>query len=268
MSKIRQVERILRRNLSKEAAVAHYSLLHRFCMCFGFLAGVRLFVQFKLRKVDRLRIPGIRFPVSLRPGTSDIAAFNHIFLDNNYWMDFPEYPGTIIDGGANVGLFSVKVKNKYPHVRIVCIEPDPDNFSQLKKNLSLYGNVFFEHSALWGRNGMGAVHNKFNMGQWGMVVYEDQMSGTIPLITMSAIFGKYRINGWIVVKLDIETSEKQVFSSNVADWLPRVNILMIELHDWLEPGCCQVFFHSLDRTMKEYCCLIKGDTTVIINAER
>jgi hypothetical protein len=65
--------------------------------------------------------------------------------------------------------------------------------------------------------------------------------------------------------LDIETSEKMLFLDNYEDWLPRVNVLIIELHDWLEDGCARPFFEAVNKTFPKYKYLIQGDNTIIIN---
>lgn len=39
----------------------------------------------------------------------------------------------------------------------------------------------------------------------------------------------------IIVKIDIEGAEREVFSKNTS-WLEAVDLLMIEIHDWLYPG--------------------------------
>lgn len=259
--------RVIKRNISQEAVRAHLILLSRFYIRFGMLQGVILFLKFKLRRVDRIQIPGFRFPFSLRPETSDIQAFNHIFLDCNYYFRYAENPKLIIDGGANIGLFSIKMKNEYPEATIICIEPDWENFQRLTANLSAYDNIFFENCALWGTNTTGTIHNKFNLGDWGMVVEEDKADGCIPLITISSLLQKYALDQVDILKLDIETSEKQVFSVPANDWLPKVRVLIIELHDWLETGCASVFFKTLNRTLTDYTCLVKGEYTVIINTK-
>ena len=38
-----------------------------------------------------------------------------------------------------------------------------------------------------------------------------------------------------LVKMDIEGGEREVFNAEV-DWVQRVPLIMIELHDWLLPG--------------------------------
>jgi FkbM family methyltransferase len=65
--------------------------------------------------------------------------YNEIFLDHSY--DVAELAKTpfIVDVGANIGLFSLYMKQKYPQSKILAFEPVPENFEALSKNLKLHG---------------------------------------------------------------------------------------------------------------------------------
>ncbi len=68
-----------------------------------------------------------------------------------YDIEFPFIPQTIIDGGGNIGLFSVLMANRYPKARIFAIEPDPGNFSQLQKNTANYPTVTPINAGIWNK---------------------------------------------------------------------------------------------------------------------
>jgi hypothetical protein len=68
-----------------------------------------------------------------------------------------------------------------------------------------------------------------------------------------------------VLKIDIETSEKTVFLNNYEEWLPKVRLIIIELHDWLEPGCSTIFFEAINKMFGNYSTLVKGENTIIEN---
>ncbi len=40
-----------------------------------------------------------------------------------------------------------------------------------------------------------------------------------------------------ILKLDIEGAEKELLQSGSDKWMHRVAMIIIELHDWLKPGC-------------------------------
>src|SRR6187551_3632623 len=65
--------------------------------------------------------------------------YKEIFVDQCY--DFPvldENP-TIIDVGANTGLFGIRMKQLYPNSQVYCFEPFPRNNGQLQDNIRLSG---------------------------------------------------------------------------------------------------------------------------------
>ncbi|KAB8228165.1 S-adenosyl-L-methionine-dependent methyltransferase [Aspergillus alliaceus] len=64
--------------------------------------------------------------------------YQEIFEHHGY--DGPVLPDApfIVDAGANIGLFSLYMKEKHPLARILAFEPAPESFETLKKNLALH----------------------------------------------------------------------------------------------------------------------------------
>jgi len=63
---------------------------------------------------------------------------------------------TIVDAGANVGLFSVtlgRFQKLFPELKVIAFEADPDTFSRLSENLSL-PNQTAHHVAVSDESGM------------------------------------------------------------------------------------------------------------------
>lgn len=60
-----------------------------------------------------------------------------LFIEDGYFLHhlIGSYLHTIIDIGANVGLFSLYARALFPKVRIVAIEPHPDNFKRLNETV-------------------------------------------------------------------------------------------------------------------------------------
>ncbi len=52
----------------------------------------------------------------------------------------------IIDAGANIGGSAVFFNKVIPKSKLVCIEPDPGNFSILKRNLEGTNSILLEHA--------------------------------------------------------------------------------------------------------------------------
>ncbi|UPQ78464.1 FkbM family methyltransferase [Flavobacterium azooxidireducens] len=232
---------------------------------FGIIKGIEIYLKLKLGIVSSLKVPGIKYPIKLRPGTSDIRTFYQVFVKKEYDIDFNLIPKVIIDGGSNVGLFAVLMKNRYPEAKIICIEPDPENFELLKTNISCYNDIFCENSGLWNKDTKLKVYDKYNSGKWGLVVEEDIEKGSISAISMDTLFEKYSLNEVDVVKIDIETSERQLFSTNFEKWLPKNKIVLIELHDWIDEGCSEPFFKAINKSFSSYHYSTNGENVIIRN---
>ena len=240
--------------------------LYRFIRIFNLKNGLRIFLNFKLNKLNSISVPGIKAPISLRSGTSDIPTFNQVFVAQEYNVKhIKQAPKVIIDAGANIGLFTVFIKNRFPDAKIICIEPHPDNFETLKKNVSYYDNIFCENCGLWNKEVMLKVYDKYNIGNWAMVVEESHEEGNIKATTIKRLMDTYSIDRIDLLKLDIETSERELFLSNYEVWLPKTKMIIIELHDWLRDDCSKPFFEAINKTFKKYKYLVSGENTIIIN---
>jgi FkbM family methyltransferase len=158
------------------------------------------------------------------------------------------------------------MKNKYPDAKIICIEPDPENFEMLQKNVAPYSDVYCENCGIWSKNTKLKVYDKFNLGKWGMVVEEDNENGNIPAMSINGILEKYNISQVDMLKLDIEGSEKEVFLNGFEAWLPRVKTVVIELHDRMKAGCAKSFFEAVNATFPGYTFSLSGENIVIENS--
>ncbi|KAJ4247526.1 hypothetical protein NW762_013206 [Fusarium torreyae] len=73
--------------------------------------------------------------------TAEIEArfiYKEIFTDHCYDIaDFPENP-FFVDAGANIGMFSMYMKRKFPHTKILAFEPAPSNYGILQQNLAYH----------------------------------------------------------------------------------------------------------------------------------
>ena len=237
----------------------------KFYIRFPLLSAIHLSFKFLVGNFSKVQLPYFKAPFYLRKNSSDFRTFIQIFLDNQYKINFDKKAKVVIDGGTNIGLFSIKIKNEIPNVKIICIEPDAENFLLAKQNLASYSNIYFENAGLWNEDTKLKVYDKHNCGKWGMVVEEDKINGTVDAISINSLLAKYDIDFIDVLKLDIESSEKQLFSKNYQDWLPKVKLIIIEFHDGFEKGCSKTFFEAINSTFKDYSLSIRGENIVIKN---
>lgn len=87
----------------------------------------------------RLRSGGAT--ILVRHGTPDVAALGEVFYERQYeppeevatFLQGLGHPLTILDLGANVGLFGAFAATRFPDAQIVAIEPDPSNIELLRR---------------------------------------------------------------------------------------------------------------------------------------
>jgi len=185
-----------------------------------------------------------KFPFFLRYQSTDLETYQQIFLDHEYDFHAGQEPKIILDAGANIGLASIFLANKYPSAKIISLEPELENFRMLKINTEKYENIFPICGALWNKN------TKINLldpgfGSWGFITKEiddrSQIKHTTQAYTVDSIMDIYELEKIDILKIDIEGSEKEVFDG-CQSWIDKVETIIVELHEHLKPGCNRSFY--------------------------
>ena len=222
-----------------------FNLLPRYVKNMGLITGMLIFFKVEILNLERFRMHGYASVFHLRRGTTDRKVFREIFLYRIYKLHLQIAPTTIVDAGANIGLSSVFLAREYPSASIYAIEPEESNFACLMKNVASYSNIVAVRAAVWPREGKLKIKNLAE-NHWAFEVIEtsdadEAFSG----ITIQALMNKFQINKIDLIKIDIEGSEREIFSDNYQFWLCRTQYLMIELHDWLNAGSSSAFFRAI-----------------------
>jgi len=183
-----------------------------------------------------LTTKGIKHPLFVRLRTSDVEVYEDIILKKEY--DYPTSfsPRTIVDVGANCGMTSVFYANRYPDATVVAVEPETSNYSALVRNTRAYANVVPVHAALWNEDGQVEVFSSLprtqEWGKWGFRVRKGNGCRALTLPTLMREVGIETVD---ILKIDVEGAEREIFST--CDWMDRVQLMAIELHDRIQPGC-------------------------------
>jgi len=119
-------------------------------------------------------------------------------------------PGDIvIDAGAHIGIFAIYASKIIRDGRIVCFEPDPQNFKKLMKNIELNSceNITVLKKGLWGKNTV----MEFNSGLEGssslLLRKGEGKVITIPVVKAEDEIVKMGLDKVNFVKMDIEGAE-------------------------------------------------------------
>ncbi len=210
--------------------------------------------------VRSLSIRGLPKPVFVRLGTSDVHVLQQVFTHreyedpsrthssaiNEFYCQSLEQGKTpiIVDCGANIGLASIWYANIYPHAKIFSVEPEPKNFEILRMNASHYPNVIPVQAGVSDQKRHLHLTNVGN-APWAWETVEDE-AGEVETVTISDLLACEPDGVPLIVKIDIEGFEINLFQSNIS-WVDQTPVIVFESHDWLFPwrGTAHAIFSAL-----------------------
>lgn len=197
-----------------------------------------------------VQAPGVRAPVMLRAGGTDMEVFKKIFLDHEYRLPFQASPLAIMDLGANTGLASLYFRAQFPEAQIVAVEPEEGNFAMMQRHLGGLPGVVMVRAAVWSHDGEIFLADP-GIGSWGLRVDDSPQSGAerrsgcrVPAVSMPTLLRHFPGGRVDLLKVDVEGAEKEIFESSAA-WIQSIDAIVIELHDRYKPGCNRAFFTAI-----------------------
>jgi FkbM family methyltransferase len=199
---------------------------------------------------EALKSPGSVLPIYHRPDSKgDLGVIKQIFIDNQYdfsWISqgkrltklFDETITSgrtplIVDAGANIGASCQWFLRKFPKSRVLAVEPDLENCQLLRYNCAGSPVDLF----------CGAVADRKRTlrfqdpgeSDWGFRVADDGGREVLCIGPDEILSYADRLDySPIIFKIDIEGGEDLLFSGG-CEWLARIPVIIIELHDWLFP---------------------------------
>ena len=77
-------------------------------------------------KTDRLRVAGRRVQLSVPPAEQAVQLheFHRIVIEDCYRLSKIGRARTVLDIGANIGLFAIAARHRFPRATIHCYEPN------------------------------------------------------------------------------------------------------------------------------------------------
>lgn len=169
----------------------------------------------------------------VRPSRGDLFILYEVLAREAYCIPVrrldPDQVRVIVDCGANIGITALYLASKYKRARIVCIEPDPDNFAILKRNVASHGRIEPFWAAVVSKS--GSVHLTQDRPAYGNLILSNpdtRATIEVPGVTIDDICLQKNISRIDLLKIDIEGAEKEVFEN--PDFLRKVGLVAIELH--------------------------------------
>jgi FkbM family methyltransferase len=256
---------------------------------------IELYGRDKPSRLIKIKPKNEAHPIYLRSTRSDRSIFWQCIVRQQYDItEFQQYRSLqqryktflekgkipyIIDCGANVGLSVRELSKMFPLANIIAIEPDPDNIRLLRLNTegrAIKINII--EGAVWSKECQLQITNR-NDGAASYQVNEfpdkelqitglgasantksdsENQESLIKAVTVNSILQGYQIDELLVIKLDVEGAQKEIFSAETS-WMEKVSLTIIELDDWLLPwqGTSRPFISAIAKIPSDY--LLKGE---------
>ena len=172
-----------------------------------------------------------------------LHTFKEIFMDECYMYGLtnriPECP-VFIDIGANAGYFSLYAASRFANARIFAYEPIPANFEQLMRNINLNKNskIIAFQKAVAGSSGetIMTFDEIEGFSTTAHIVTDSNPARTdnlikVDCVTIKDIFDKNQLDTCDFLKMDSEKSENDIIFNCPVEYLSRIKLLAIEVHD-------------------------------------
>ena len=155
---------------------------------FGLVGGNKIFFArvgqrmgiSKAKTVFSVKIPRLeQRKIYLRKNTTDLFLASELLCEGGEYDFMLEHPyqevlkeaKVIVDAGANIGIFSCICRSVNPECKIVCIEPESENYQVLNKNMQDRNAICYK-KGLWNKETNLSVISR-DTGEWGFIVKEN-----------------------------------------------------------------------------------------------
>lgn len=186
-----------------------------------------------MKKSEDFPFPGLYGEVV----TEDAYGLRSIDFDVDVFFDL----------GANVGICANFARHLFPQAKIICVEPDDENFEQLVENTDGLGNIQLIHAAIgdpervcyWNPEAINGAHKAYlqtGLGQpFGALEAHpkfEQHHSTVALWLETVIAAYWHPSRRCILKIDIEGGENAIWTH-----MPSVNcfrfmdFITMELHN-------------------------------------
>lgn len=206
--------------------------------------------------------------------SSDLNVFAQIYQYQEYKplveIFQKHYPNdtmlNIIDAGSNIGLTSVYLTKHFSNSNFITIEPDNSNFESLSYNLNAnrIQNVIKIKGGLWSKNAnLKLVKDFRDKKDWSIRVEETSEEADLKAFSIIHLMQEHAFEIIDILKIDIEGSEKEVFTGSKTDvsFLSKTKCIAIEIHD--EFDCREDIYNILKHYNFEF--FDSGELTIGIN---
>ena len=186
---------------------------------------------------------------------SSLHIFDEIFVAEVYKLSKSNQTRTIVDIGANVGLFSVYALLKIPRANIYAVEADPFVFQELAKNLranELTNKIKIFHQAMASKPGKIVLYAAKHFG-WSSIFNDQGAKSGRPVEVDAAnltLFCKeHHLEKIDYLKVDIEGAEYDFILGDRDFFRNEIEEMAVEVDR--DPRDKRYFYDDLIRVLKQ-----------------
>lgn len=190
-------------------------------------------VRFLGKRSIILRIGKSRFDIPVRSG--DMGVIFDCVIDGMYERDdrfLPKDGAVCLDIGANIGACTAKWLIRCRPIKVIAVEPHPETFKRLKKNVELnsWQNIELVEAAISSKDGFVPIRMS-KEGTMAVVCNDVESEIQVRAVTLNTLFNELKIETVDLCKIDVEGYEVAVLqgASSVLDKIERV---IIEYHSY------------------------------------
>jgi len=167
------------------------------------------------------------------------TVFRSIFQEREYADYFPFYEdAVIVDAGAHYGYFSLFASmNTSPRSRILALEPSPDNFSRLERNIHATNCANIETLPVALAEFSGEVSLFLSRDENHSLFSRDcnplsnEQGVPVHALSLWDFLSEHDLDRVDFLKMDIEGAEYAVLLNAESSALDRIQTISMEFHD-------------------------------------
>jgi FkbM family methyltransferase len=166
---------------------------------------------------------------------SDLVTAWLIFVRDEYTV--PKNAVTILDIGANIGAFTVLAATANPRAKLVAVEPVPETYSLLQRNLAsncMQPRVTTLQCGVAAENGTRDLYLGIESPFSSLIRHPLNSSNQPPIkvntITLTELIDRYFPAGIDMLKMDCEGAEHESILATPAAYLAKIKYLSLEYH--------------------------------------
>ena len=164
----------------------------------------------------------------------DAGGLLSVNVDRDYYVPCVDWGAlrTIVDIGAHVGAFTVWAALRSPRARIVAVEPNPQTFAFLERNIrdnGLQERVITVNAAVGAESGAGTLELvEHSLGT--RLARDGVGSVKVDVQTLPSLLQKAELVDVDMLKIDCEGMEYDVFGRLPSAQLSRFGVIACEFH--------------------------------------